>query len=348
MNILIIGGTRFLGRHLVDAALSNGHTITLFNRGKTGPELFPQIETINGDRETDLNRLAGRQWEAVIDTCGYFPRIVNLSAQALKDSAGMYVFISSISVYADFSRIGINESDPTGGLTDEGIEEITGESYGPLKALCEQFISQKFPERALIIRPGLIVGPHDPTDRFTYWPARVAAGGDVLAPEDPQVPVQIIDVRDLAGFIIHLIEQKSTGHGPARTGNIARTGTIGVYNATGPAVELSFGAMLETCKQVSGSDANFKWASVEFLSENKVAPWSDLPVWVPNTPADAGFSRVDISKALSAGLTFRTLSETVRDTLAWASTRPIDYKWLAGLDTDREIELHSLMRETRR
>src|SRR5687768_9007446 len=278
MKILIIGGTRFLGRHLVDSARTRGHEVTLFNRGKSNPALFPQLETILGDREHDLDKLSGRAWDAVIDVAGYVPRIVRLSASRLEGSVGRYVFISSISVYASFSKIGIDESDPVGKIEDESFEEITGESYGPLKALCEKAVQDVYGERALVIRPGLIVGPNDPTDRFTYWPVRVARGGDVLAPEKPGVPVQIIDVRDLSDFIIKLIEENASG----------------IYNATGPDYELTMGAMLKTCKQVSKSDTKFKWASVEFLTEHKVEPWSDMPVWIPNVEQDAGFSRVDI------------------------------------------------------
>jgi len=195
MNILIIGGTRFLGRHLVETALARGDTVTLFNRGQSNPDLFPQVETILGDREKDLEKLSGQRWEAVIDTCGYFPRLVKLSAQALKDTVERYVFISSISVYSELSKIGIDEKDQVGTLADENLEEITGESYGPLKVLCEKAVQAAFPKRALIIRPGLVVGPHDLSDRFTYWPVRVARGGQVLAPENPQVPVQLIDAR---------------------------------------------------------------------------------------------------------------------------------------------------------
>jgi 2'-hydroxyisoflavone reductase len=322
MKILIIGGTRFLGRHLVESALARGHEVTLFNRGKTNPTLFPQVETILGDREHDLDKLSGRAWDAVIDVAGYVPRIVRLSATGLERSVGRYVFISSISVYASFGKIGIDESDPVGKIEDESFEEITGESYGPLKALCEKVVQDIYGERSLIVRPGLIVGPNDPTDRFTYWPVRVARGGDVLAPEKPGAPVQIIDVRDLSDFIIKLIEEKASG----------------IYNATGPDSELTLGAMLETCREVSGSDANFKWASVEFLNQNNVAPWSDMPVWVPDTEEDAGFSRVDISKAINAGLTFRPLEETVRDTIDWAATRPSDHEWRAGLKAEREAE----------
>jgi 2'-hydroxyisoflavone reductase len=330
MNLLILGGTRFLGRHLVDSALARGHQLTLFNRGKSNPSLYPTIETIIGDREHDLALLSTRSFDAVIDTCGYLPRIVRQSAQTLKENVGSYVFISSISAYADVSQIGITEDSPLATMPDETVEEISGETYGPLKVLCEKAVQAEFGARALIIRPGLIVGPYDPTDRFTYWPVRVARGGNVLAPEKPSVPVQIIEGRDLADFTIQLIEQKADG----------------AYNATGPDYDLTLGTMLETCKQVSGSDAIFRWTPVEFLSQNNVAPWSDMPVWVPDTPEEAGFSKVDVSKAIKAGLTFRPLADTVRDTIEWAKTRPVDYAWRAGLKAEREAELLELMRET--
>jgi 2'-hydroxyisoflavone reductase len=329
MKILIIGGTRFLGRHLVHSALGRGHDVALFNRGLTNPDLFPQMETILGDREKDLAQLSGREWDAVIDTCGYVPRIVHLSALGLEGSVSRYVFISSISAYAGFGKVGIEESDPVGKMEDETVEEITGETYGPLKVLCEKVVQDTFDEGALIIRPGLIVGPYDPTDRFTYWPVRVARGGDVLAPEGPDARVQIIDARDLSDFIIKLIEEDASG----------------IFNATGPDYELTMGAMLETCKQVSNSDADFKWASVEFLARHEVAPWSDMPVWIPNTEEDAGFSRVDISKAIKAGLKFRPLEETVRDTLEWAATRPSDREWRAGLSAEKEEKVLAALKE---
>lgn len=331
MNILIIGGTRFLGRHLVDSALARGHNVTLFNRGKTDPNLFPHLETILGDREHDIEKLAGRAWDAVIDVAGYLPRIVGVSAVGLERSVSRYVFISSISAYDDsiLKKIGIDESDPVGKLKDETVEEITGETYGPLKALCEKTVLDLYGERGLVVRPGLIVGPNDPTDRFTYWPVRIARGGDVLAPEKPEVPVQIIDVRDLSDFTIKLIEENASG----------------IYNATGPDYELTFGTMLETCRQVSGSDANIRWASVDFLKQNEVAEWSDMPVWVPDNEDNAGFSRVDVSKAIKAGLKFRPLEDTVRDTLAWAKARPADHKWRAGLKPEREQELLQLLNQ---
>ncbi len=292
---------------------------------------FRNLKRFIGDREHDIEKLSGRAWDAVIDTCGYFPRIVRLSAIGLERSVGRYVFISSVSAYAEetFRKIGIDESDAVGKIEDESIEEITGESYGPLKALCEKAILEIYGERGLVIRPGLIVGPNDPTDRFTYWPVRVAKGGDVLVPEKPDVPIQIIDVRDLSDFTIKLIEEKASG----------------IYNATGPDYELTLGAMLETCKQVSGSDANFQWASVEFLKQNNVAEWSDMPVWVPDNEENQGFSRIDISKAIKAGLKFRPLAETVKDLIEWANTRPEDHEWRAGLKSDREQELLRLLNQ---
>ena len=328
MRILIIGGTRFLGRHLVESALARGHEVTLFNRGKSNPDLFLQLETILGDREKDAEKLKGRVWDAVIDVAGYLPRIVRLSAEALEPNVSRYVFISSISVYAEFRKVGIDESDPVGKIEDETIEEITGETYGPLKALCEKAVQDIYGERALIVRPGLIVGPHDPTDRFTYWPVRVARGGDVLAPQNPEAPIQVVDVRDLSEFIIKLIEDQASG----------------IYNATGPDYGLTIGKLLDVSKQVTGSDANIRWASVEFLNENKVEPWSDMPTWIPDDEEGAGFSRVDVSRALHAGLKFRPLEETVRDTLEWTQTRPADHEWRAGLTAEREAQVLAVLR----
>ena len=328
MKLLIIGGTRFLGRHLVNSARVRGHTVTLFNRGKSNPNLFLQVDKIQGDREKDLDQLTGQHWDAVIDTCGYFPRIVKMSAEALKNTVDHYVFISSISVYADFSKTGINESDAVGKIEDETLEEITGASYGPLKALCEKTVQDVFGARSLIVRPGLIVGPHDPTDRFTYWPVRIARGGDVLVPDRADAGTQIIDVRDLSDFIIKLIEEKVSG----------------VFNATGPDHELTLEALFQTCKETSGSDAKFIWAPLDFLTQNNVAPWSDMPVWVPDNGEDAGFSRVDVSKAMHAGLVFSPLAKTVKDTLDWASELPSDREWKAGLKAEREKELLELLK----
>jgi len=323
MHLLIIGGTIFLGRHLVPAALKRGHTVTLFNRGQHNPDLFPEVEKLHGDRKTEegLAVLDDRRFDAVIDTCGYVPRVVRLSAERLAGRVKTYCFISSISVYANFRTPGIDESAPVGTLEDTTVEEVTGESYGPLKALCEHAVSTLFPEGALNIRPGLIVGPDDPSDRFTYWPHRIARGGEVLAPDNPNRNTQIIDVRDLAGWTIHLLEQ----------------GTTGVYNATGPQQPLSYGALFDTCRTVSGSDARFTWVDEAFLQQEGVQPWMELPLWVPTSDPDTlGFDAINITKAIAAGLTFRPIAETIQDTLTWDATRPQEDAWKHTLSPDKE------------
>jgi 2'-hydroxyisoflavone reductase len=325
MKLLILGGTVFLGRSLVDAALARGHEVTLFNRGQHNPELYPAVEKLRGDRDGDLRALEGRQWDAVIDTCGYVPRIVRASAELLADAVGHYSFISSISVYDNFRVRGMTESAPVGTLEDPTVEDVLSH-YGPLKALCEQAAEAAMPGRVLNVRAGLIVGPHDASDRFTYWPHwphRVAKGGDVLAPGRPDRAVQIIDVRDLAEWNVRMAEH----------------GVSGVFNATGPDYTLTMGAVLETCKNVSGSDARFVWASEQFLLDAGAQPWTQLPLWVPDTEENAGFSTVDCSKAFAAGLTFRPPAETVRDTLAWDATRPADEERRNGLPPERETEL---------
>lgn len=332
MKLLILGGTIFLGRYLVEAAEARGHEVTLFNRGKHNPELFPEVEKLRGQRSAyvegeavagDLSALQGRTWDAVIDTCGYFPRQVREATGALKDSIGHYTFISSISAYAGFSQPDMDESGVEGKLEDESVEQVTGESYGPLKVLCEQAAEAAFPGRTLTIRPGLIVGPHDPSDRFTYWPCRVAKGGDVLAPGGPELETQIIDVRDLAEWNIRMIEAEK----------------VGIYNATGPDYPLTMGAVLEASKSISGSDANFVWADEKWLVEKEVAPWMELPLWIPAEEEYKGFNSVNCRKAFAEGLTFRSLADTVRDTLDWAATRPDDYVLRAGLKPEKEAEV---------
>ncbi len=321
MNILMLGGTRFVGRHLVELAAARGHVVTLFNRGKANADLFPELETIHGDRTVDLSALRGRRWDAVIDTCGYVPRHVRLAAQTLADQVDHYTFVSSISVYADFSQPGLNESSPVGTLADESVEEITGESYGPLKALCEQAVEATLPGRVFHLRPGLIVGPHDPTDRFSWWPMRIAQGGEILAPANPAHPVQFIDVRDLAAWTLQMVEQKATG----------------VYNATGPAQPLTLGNLLAACQQVGGTQSNFTWVTEEFLLAQEVGAFVEMPLWTP--AAEAGIEQVDCRKAIHAGLHFRPLAETIADTVAWSQTRPTDYTWRAGLRAEREATL---------
>lgn len=326
MEILIIGGTIFLGRHYVQKALERGHKITLFNRGMHNPGLFPDVEKIKGDRKTDMELLKGRKWDAVIDTCGYTPSVVKISAEALKDSVGQYVFISSVSVYTDFSKNGINENDETGKL-EKDTEEITGETYGPLKVLCENVVKDIYGDRALIIRPGLIVGPDDPTDRFTYWPVRMREGGKVLAPASKNLPAQFIDVRDLADWTIHLIENSKSG----------------VYNATGPEKELLLEDAVKQINEAAGGKAEIEWVDEKFLFDNNVAPWSDLPVWLPEDMG--GMASVSIEKAVKDGLKFTPLSDTVKDTLAWVKERKSNYhekegvQIRAGLTREREKEL---------
>jgi 2'-hydroxyisoflavone reductase len=321
MRLLILGGTIFLGRHLVEAALARGHALTLFNRGQHNPELFPAVEKLRGDRDGNLGALRGRRWDAVIDTCGYVPRVVGQSAALLAEAVGRYVFISSISAYADASRAGISEGSPLA-VPETSTEVITGESYGPLKVACEQVVERTLPGRCLIIRPGLIVGPHDPTDRFTYWPVRLHQGGDVLAPAPESAPVQIVDVRDLAQWIIRLVEKE----------------TSGVYNATGPARLLTMAEMLEQCREAITSEARLCWLPADYLLAAGVEPWTDLPLWLPGDEM-AGLLATDISRALAAGLSFRPLGETARDTLMWAQSRPADHQWRAGLSAEREKTL---------
>ncbi|MBV9279378.1 MAG: epimerase [Chloroflexi bacterium] len=327
MKLLILGGTVFLGRHLVDAALARGHEVTLFNRGEHNPELFPAVEKLRGNRDGDLASLQGRRWDAVVDTCGYVPRVVGLSARLLAPAVDHYTFISTLSVYSDTSRPGIDETGPLGRLEDETVEEVTGETYGPLKVLCERAAEEAMPGRTLAVRPGLIVGPFDPTDRFTYWPHRVAQGGEVLAPDGPEYRIQIIDARDLAEWTIHMVEARGTG----------------VYNAVGPSYglgePLTLGRLLDACNAAGGGDAAITWVAGPFLIERGVTPWMDLPVWFGDDDDRRGFASFDCGKAVAAGLTFRPLAETVRATLDWDATRPPDHTWRAGLSREREAEL---------
>lgn len=330
MKLLILGGTVFLGRALVETALQQGHQITLFNRGKTNPDLFPEVERIIGERNGDLSALQDRRWDAVIDTCGYVPRLVQHSAESLADRAGQYTFISSLSVYADPSQVGIDESAPVGTLDDPLVEEVNGDTYGPLKALCEQAAETAMPGRVLVLRPGLIVGPYDPTDRFTYWPHRIAQGGEVLAPGRPGRVVQFIDVRDLAEWTVRMIE----------------AGKIGVYNADGPAAPLAMGDLLASCKTESGSNAAFTWVSEAFLIEQEVGMWMEMPLWVPEShPEHAGFFAFDCRKAIAEGLAFRPLASTVRATLDWDASLPPDRALRAGITRECESELLAKWRE---
>ncbi len=323
MRLLILGGTIFLGRHLVDAALAHGHTVTLFNRGRHNADLFPEVEKLRGDRNGDLDALCGKSWDAVIDTCGYVPRMVEQSTRLLADASEQYTFVSTISVYPDAILPNADETAPVGKLPDESVEQVTGETYGPLKALCEQAVERIMPGRALVARPGLIVGPDDPTDRFTYWPHRIASGGEVLAPGKRSSRVQFIDVRDLAEWIIRMAETKSTG----------------VFNATGPGDALTMEQLLFECVRVSQSNARLTWVEDQFLLDENVGPWIEMPLWVPEKENAGGMMEINCARAVGAGLTFRALPDTIRDTLAWSASQRATAPWRAGIQPEREAGL---------
>lgn len=327
LKILVLGGTRFIGLHMTEAALRRGHTLTFFNRGRTNTERFAEIERIKGDRNGDVAGLAARRWDAVIDNSGYFPRQVTLAAAQLAANVGRYVFISSISVYPDFS-VPRDEQSPVGKLADESIEKVDGETYGPLKALCEQAAFAAYGARTTVIRPGLIVGPDDNTDRFTYWPARTARGGEFLAPGLPTDPIQVIDARDLADFTMRCIERDIGG-----TFNlVSQPGRFTI----GALVDESISAAKKLAKPATPPRA--VWAAPGFLEAQKIEAWSDMPVWLPTTGDTAAMARTPMKRALAAGLEVRPLRATVRDTLAWHLTRPAaeTAKLKAGLTPERE------------
>ncbi len=322
MKILVIGGTRFLGRHFVEAALKNNHEVTVFHRGQTNVGLFDSVEEILGDRDGGTDRLKGREWDAVVDTCGYVPRVVRQSVETLAGTTANYTFISSISVYKDFPEAGMDETTPVDVLPeDEAGSEDVSKYYGPLKALCEYEVTRGFGERALIVRPGLIVGPNDPTDRFTYWPARFDQGGDALVPGDAERLIQFIDVRDLASFTLALVEQRAGG----------------VYHATG--LPVSMAELVEACQAVSVHAAAPVWVEESFLEGTDVQPWMELPLWIGPAANWPGFMEVSVAKALERGLTCRSTLETVGDTLSWVKTGRGDREWKAGLRPEKEREL---------
>ena len=321
MKILILGGTLFVGRHLVEAALARGDEVTLFNRGRTNPDLFPQVEVLRGDRDGDLAALRGRSWDAVIDPSARIPRWVRTAGELLADSVEHYTFISSGSVYADTSEPGVDETAPVHTIADEGVEEITDpETYGALKVLCERTAEELMPGRVLSVRAGLIVGPYDPTGRFTYWPHRFARGGDVLCPEPREQPVQLIHARDLADWILDMAERRRAS----------------VFNVTGPAESLTMEGLLDACVSATGSDARLVWIDEDFLLEQGVEPWSDLPLWLApgSNPGEANFLAMDISRALAGGLRLRPLRATILDALRGAELTSD-----AGLTPARETEL---------
>jgi 2'-hydroxyisoflavone reductase len=328
-KLLILGGTRFLGPALVNAATAKGWTITLFNRGKSDPTIFPDLEQIHGDRNTDdVKMLGGRKWDAVIDTSGYFPKQVRSAAAVLGPNVGQYVFISSISAYRLPMKAGLDESAPIATLppgTDvDAIDKVTEGNYGALKYLCEVEAGKAWPKRALNIRPGYIVGIRDGSDRFTYWPVRVEKGGEVLVPGRPSDPIQFIDVRDLGDWTIRMVE----------------AGTCGTWHATGPKERLGMGPFLEAVKRATGSNATFTWVDEKAMTELKLnVDGGDFPIWASPTGEEGGASDVSVARALKAGLTFRPLESTVKETLSWWKTLPEKRRaeLRAGITPEREV-----------
>lgn len=343
LDLLILGGTGFLGPHIVEAALARGHSMTLFNRQRTNADLFPDLEKLKGNRDPNkepgpgLATLKaeiskGRRWHGVFDTSAYFPRVARASAELLADAADHYVFISSVSVYSEMGKRNLLEDDAVGKIEDETVERIDGQTYGPLKALCEQAVEKAMPGRACNVRPGLIVGPLDNTDRFSYWPIRVHRGGEILAPGNPDDAVQYIDARDLAEFCVYAAEQKHAGY----------------FNAVGPKTETNIAELLYGCKAVTGGDAKFTWVPADFLAENKVMPWGHMPVWVPPDGEAGGLSFVSNKRIVDAGMKYRPLAETVKDLLDWFHGLPEERqkKLRAGIAGDREKEVLRLWHET--
>jgi 2'-hydroxyisoflavone reductase len=327
LRILILGGTRFIGLHMTSLALQRGHQLTFFNRGKTHTDRFPDIERIKGDRNGELDGLKGRDWDVVIDNSGYVPRHVKLSAELLAPRVKQYVFTSSISVYPDFS-VPRDESSAVGKLPDETIEKVDGETYGPLKALCEQAAERAMPGRTCVIRPGLIVGPDDNTDRFTYWPARAARGGEFIAPGSPRDPFQVIDARDLAAFVLNAVENNH----------------VGTYNLVSNVNEFKFGELTDACIASAARLARPNdppravYLPAGFLEEQKVEPWSEMPVWLPAKGDEASFAGTSNRAAVARGLRITPLKKTVNDTLAWHLSRPAEEreKLKSGIAPDKE------------
>jgi len=322
VRLLVLGGTVFLGRHVVEAALARGDDVTLFNRGRSAPALYPEAETVLGDREHDLARLAGRRFDVVVDTSGYLPRLVGASARLLAANVERYVFVSSCSVYASAAEPN-DEDAPLAALCDPASEDV-GREYGALKALCEREVEAAAPGRALNVRAGLIVGPHDPTNRFTYWVTRLARGGDVLAPEPRDQPLQLIDARDLAAWMLVA----------------AQEGASGPVNVTGPLEPLRLDAALAAVAEAVGGGARLVWADERWLVDQGVEPWSELPLWVAAgvNRDDAAFLAAPIGRAAALGLRTRPLAETARDTLAWARSLGAA-AGPAGLAAEREAAL---------
>jgi 2'-hydroxyisoflavone reductase len=333
LRVLILGGTGFIGPHFVESLRAAGHKLTLFNRGKRNPGLFPDIEQLHGDRRGQVDALKNRDWDVVIDNSGYFPSDVQLTADLLKGHTQYYLFISSISVYADLTPPNIDEDYKLATLSAPGSEDLN-KDYGALKALCEQAVEKTYGDAACIVRPHYIVGPGDTSDRFTYWPVRAARGGEMLAPGTPGGPVQFIDVRDLTDFVKLCIEQRIPGR----------------YNACNPPRSVTMGALLETAKRISKADTRFTWVDLPFIEQQKLLDSNELPIWAPTTGEFGGATLVSSTRAVAKGMKFRDVSVTVADTLAWHSKRPAEQqqKLRAGLTPEREAELLKRWHASRR
>ena len=324
-TILILGGTNFIGPHIVEAARAHGHTVTLFNRGKTHPGLFPDVEKLHGDRDGHLEALAGRKWDAVVDPSGFVPRIVKASAELLAPNVKQYIFISTISVYGKEDKVDADESLAVTTPPDPS-NEGKRENYGGFKAQCEKAAEAAMPGRVANLRPGLIVGPGDPTGRFSHWPTRMADGGEVLCPGDGSTPTQWIDARDLAAWIVHVIE----------------AGTVGTFNALGPAKRVTMKATLDDVNHAAGDKATLVWVDAAFLDKHDVSEWGDMPMWIDNKGDMLGFGTLSNARAVAAGLTFRPVAETARDTLAWLQTLPDDERAKlrsSGIARDKEAKV---------
>ena len=334
LRILILGGTGFTGPHQVRYALARGHKLTLFNRGRRPKEWPGEVEELAGDRNTgDLKALEGREWDVCIDNPTTLPKWVRDAGQVLQGKVGQYVFISTVSVYASEEKPWADESAATAEYkgadamaeTMEAVRAGNFELYGPLKAYSEREAEKWFPGKATVIRPGLIVGPGDETDRFTYWPVRLDRGGDVLAPGDGSDAVQVIDARDLAEWTIRMVE----------------SGSVGRFNAVGPGYELPMVELLHGVKAATTAGARLHWVPADFLAEQKVEAWGDMPVWVPGSGETAGFGKRSNQRAVAAGLTFRPLAQTSLDTLAWFKSLPAERreKLRAGIAAEREPQV---------
>jgi 2'-hydroxyisoflavone reductase len=322
MSILILGGTGFIGPHLVQHALDRGHTITLFNRGRTNTHLFPEVEKLVGDRNDNLSALEGRRWDVVIDNSGYTPHQVRLSADLLKDACDQYLFTSTRSVYTDYTQDVMDEDAPVG---PTHLPESEWEGYGPNKVLAERIVQDVFGERTLITRPPIIVGPGDRTDRFTYWVDRIDDGGDIMVWGEPDDPVQFVDVRDLSEFYIRLVE----------------TSTRGIFNTEGPGSPLTSAGLIHGIKAVTSTPSNFHWVDWDFLIEAGETPQGSLPFWQPPRGRYLNYGHMDSSRAIAKGLTFRPLAVIAKDTLDWHRTRPAEQQAAlrTGLSREREAEL---------